>query len=367
MLKPYVRSVGLAALLKYLQLGMFKGTYVASAIGKRRADFDDNELKQYGDYCIGDCEGEYAVFQYLIKQLPKEELEIIDMTLRMYMEPQLELDRDILASVLHDVRTEKQQVMRKLPPEIQRADLMSNNKLAALLEKLGVEVPLKISPTTGKQTWAFAKNDPEWKDMEEEYEFHPIVAPILAARTGVKSTLAETRAERLLHISQKYSKFRIPLRYYAAHTGRYGGMQSINPQNFQRIDPKKKHRLQMRYAITAPKHHVVLAGDLAQIEARITAWIAGCSKLIQAFSEERDVYAEFASLLFGHRVTKANEQERFIGKTCILGLGFGMGFKKLQNSLRKDDIKLSYSEAVHYTSTYRNTYAEIPNLWGLLY
>lgn len=363
MLKPYLRSVGLAAILKYLKLGIDKGTYVASAIGKRLADFSDNELVEYAQYCKDDCEGEYRVFKYLAKQMPREELEIIDLTLRMYLEPQLGLDRSTLEAVLADEQDKKEKLMAKLPADVQRSDLMSNPKFATLLQNLGVDPPMKISPTTDKPTWAFAKNDPEWKDLEEEYEFHPIVAPILAARTGVKSTLQETRAKRLIEIATLYPKFRIPLRYYAAHTGRYGGMQMINCQNFKRIDPKNPSRVQMRYAITAPKHHVVLAGDLSQIEARITAWLAGCNILTKAFAEGRDVYSEFASLLFGRTITKANEKERFIGKTCILGLGFGMGNAKLRGSLRKDDIKLTEAESVSYINTYRNTYSEIPALW----
>lgn len=362
LLKPFLRSVGLAAILKHLDLGVQKGTYVSSAIGKRRLDFSDNELREYGDYCIDDCDGERAVFDYLVKQLPRPELELIDLTLRMYLEPTLELDRDMLEEILCDVREEKQLLMNKLPPEVQRADLMSNPKLAKLLEGLGVDVPMKQSPTTGKQTWAFAKTDPEWKDMEEDYEFHPVVAPILAARSGVKSTLAETRTERLLEIATKYRKFRIPLRYYAAHTGRYGGMQSINCQNFPRIN-QKKGRNQLRHAIRAPKHHVVLAADLAQIEARINAWLSGCQHLLQAFREKRDVYSEFSSLIHGRTITKADELERFIGKTCILGLGYGMGSKKLRNTLRKDDIKITEGESCYYVGTYRTTYAEIPQLW----
>lgn len=240
---------------------------------------------------------------------------------------------------------------------------MSNQKMAALFEYLGVDIPLKISPTTGKQTYAFAKNDPEWKDLCEEYEDHPIVAPILEARVGVKSTIQETRCARLIDIGRSYKKFRVPLKYYAAHTGRYGGFQKINVQNFPRIKPKQKDRKQLRYCIKAPKHHVVLASDLSQIEARKNAWLSGCKHLLESFRQEKDVYSEFSSILHGRTITKSDELERFIGKTCILGLGYGMGWKKLRNTLRKDDIKVGATEAQTYVDVYRGTYQEIKELW----
>src|SRR5690606_24700966 len=119
----------------------------------------------------------------------------------------------------------KEQLLQKLPGNVGKDELMSNVKLVQVLESLGVEVPRKISPATGQPTPALAKNDPQWKDLVEEYEDDPKVSAILAARTGVKSTLIETRALKLAHLANNYPKFRVPLRYYAAHPGRLGGME----------------------------------------------------------------------------------------------------------------------------------------------
>jgi DNA polymerase len=363
LLKPVLRSISLGAILKHLNLGVQKGTYVANMKGRRREGLSARELQEYGRYCMGDTDGEYAAFQHMLPLLPRQELEIIDMTLRMYLDPQLELDGALLQQILEKVQEEKFDLMMRLPPDIQRADLMSNAKLAKMLTELGVEVPMKISPTTNKSTWAFAKTDPQWKDMEEEYADHPLIAPILAARIGTKSTLIETRTERFIDIAASYKKFRVPLKYYAALTGRYGGWQKINCQNLTRIDPKNPDRRQIRYALKAPKHHVVLVHDLKQNEARSNAWLSGCVTLLDIFRAERDAYSEFASKLYHRAITKADEKERFVGKTCILGLGYGMGAKKLRATLRKDDIKLEEHVAYEYVNTYRETYSEIPELW----
>lgn len=362
-LKPMYRSISLASCLKNLDLGIRKGTYVGNMKGRRLESLTQIELQKYGQYCMDDCEGEYQLFKHLMKDFPRSELLIIDMTLRMYLEPQLEADYDTFKAVYDETRAKKKALIDKLPPDIKKSQLMSNPQLAKLLESLEVEVPLKISPTTNQPTYAFAKNDEGWKDLEEEYADDPLIAPILAARTGVKSTIAESRAERLMNIAQQFGWLRIPLRYYAALTGRYGGMEKINAQNFTRIDPKNPSRNQLRYGIKAPPGFSVLAGDLSQIEVRINAWLSGCRALLDVFARGGDPYCEFATKAFRRPITKADTLERFIGKTCILGLGYGMGWKKLRATLRKDGIKITEQQARDFVQVYRTTYAEIPAMW----
>jgi hypothetical protein len=361
-LKPYLKSLSLMSLLSTLNLGIRKGTYVSNMVGRRRESLSSHELASYAHYCLDDVEGTYRMFKFLSVQFPKEEFEVADMVTRMYLEPQLELDSLLLKQILDLEIENKLNMIESLPEGVTKADLMSIDKLAALLIDLDVTPPLKTSPTTGKPTWAFAKTDPAWKDLVEEYGEDPVVGPILAARTGVKSTIIESRAQRLLDISHRYRKFRVPLRYYAAHPGRLGGMEKINAQNLPRVS-KKKDRRQLRYAVKAPRHHVVLAGDLSQIEARMNAWVSGCQHLVNSFAAGGDVYSEFSSILHKRPITRADELERFIGKTCILGLGYGMGGLRLQTTLRKDDLKYSLETCEQWVATYRHTYREIPGLW----
>lgn len=370
-LKPFHRSISLDSCMKHLtHLGFKKGSEVHNMIGRRLETLTREELTRYAHYCCTDCECEYYLFQDLKKRVPREEIEIIDMTHRMYLEPQFELDQSVLSNVLRDTIDHKEKLLAALPNTVGKPALMSNQKLAELLEGLGVEVPIKVSPTTGKPTYAFSKNDPGWKDLEEEYAQDPIVAPILAARIGVKSTIAETRAQRLLDIAERHGRLRVPLRYYAAHTGRYGGMELINCQNLTRVNPKLRladgslNRNQLRFGLKAPPGYMVLASDLSQIEARLNAWLSGCNDLLHVFRTGGDPYAVFASKLFRRMIVKGvDDLERFIGKTCILGLGYGMGWQKLRATLRKDNIKASEQEATTYVTVYRSSYYQIPALW----
>ena len=156
----------------------------------------------------------------------------------------------------------------------------------------------------------------------------------------------------------------MPIRYYAAHTGRYGGSDGINPQNLPRIPEKPVGRGHLRYALRAPPGCRVISADLAQIEARLNAWLAGVEELLNVFRTNGDPYSTFASYLFRKPIIKGrDDKERFLGKTCILGLGYGMGPAKLIATLRKDKIKIDHQEAQFYVSTYRDKYHEIPELW----
>jgi len=209
----------LAALAK--QYGLpDKGTEVQNAMGLRRADFSDEQLAAYGEYCKHDVDLCLSIFNSMIAAgFPKRELQLIDKTLRMFTEPRLDLDLELLEGHLIATQRRKQKLL-DAAGVADKKDLMSNAKFADLLEKLGVDPPMKVSPTTGKLTYAFAKTDPAMKELEEHE--NPHVQTLVAARLGNKSTLEETRTERFMAIAGR-GKLPIPLRYYAAHTGRWGG------------------------------------------------------------------------------------------------------------------------------------------------
>jgi DNA polymerase I-like protein with 3'-5' exonuclease and polymerase domains len=340
----------LAKLAERHGLGV-KGTEAINALGKRRLDFTPKELAAYGDYCINDVELTYKLAMKLLAGFPKEELQLIDLTMRMFTEPVLTLDKAALEAHLGSVQAHKETLMDKL--NYDRAELMSNPKLAELLTSHGVVPPKKISPTTGKKTYAFAKNDEAFKALLDHENDQ--VQAIVAARLGVKSTLEETRTERFIRIAER-GLLPVPLRYYAAHTGRFGGDDKVNLQNLPRKSPLKK-------AIKAPPGYVVIDCDSSQIEARTLAWLAGQWDLVEAFEKGEDVYKIMASSIYGVPVDKVTDSQRFVGKTTILGAGYGMGAKKFQAQLKTFGVTLELGECEHIISVYRETYPYIPKLW----
>lgn len=344
----------LKKLALHYELGV-KGEEVLQAVNLRRRDFTEQQLAEYGAYCRNDVDLTYDLFLTLLPMFQKVELKLIDLTIRMFTEPQLRLDESLLQQHLIDVKLRKQLLLDECGANIE--DLMSNQKFAEVLRGLGVEPPMKISLTTGKEALALAKSDEGFKALAE----HPDerVQTLVAARLGNKTTLEETRTERLIGIAGR-GKIPVPLSYYAAHTGRWGGSDKINFQNFpSRGDNAGK----LKKAILAPEGHVIIDCDSAQIEARVLAWFAQQDDLVEAFRNGEDVYKIMASAIYRKEREEVTPSERFVGKTTILGAGYGMGSAKFQTQLKTFGVSVSTEESARIIATYRETYPSIPTLW----
>jgi len=344
----------LKALAERYNLGQ-KGTEVLNAIGKRRLNFSEADLARYGDYCINDVELTYKLFQRMARKFPKQELRVIDTTLRMFIEPILELDKDLLEEHLRTVQLKKEDLLTACG--VDKDDLMSNLKFAELLKSFGVVPPMKISATTGKSTYAFAKNDEEFKALLEHDDYR--VQAIVAARLGTKSTLEETRTQRFIEIASR-GNLPVPIRYYAAHTGRFGGDDKINLQN---LPSRGANANQLKKAIVAPKGYVIIDADSAQIEARVLAWLAEQNDVVEAFALGKDVYKKMASAIYAIAEEDVNKDQRFVGKTTILGAGYGMGAVKFQAQLKTFGVEVDLEEARRIIDIYRRTNDRISALW----
>ena len=364
MARPYHNlTIGcsLNALTKHYKLGK-KGSEVVQALGKRKKDFTPKELESYANYCINDVELTYKLWKKLSKGFPISEIEVIDTTLRMYTEPTIKIDKDLLSSHLITVKQNKQELLdmlvtKKLGSEDVQKILMSNQKFAKVLEHLGVDPPMKLSVRTGKYTYAFSKTDKQFLELKN----HPnlMVQQIVSARLGVKSTIEETRTENLINVANR-GTLPIMLNYYGAHTGRFSGGDKLNLQNLPRKGVLRK-------SITAPKGKVFIACDSSQIEARVVAYMSGQMDLLEMFKNGEDVYSRFASDIYGRKITKADKLERFVGKTCILGLGYGMGAEKFKNTLALRQgfmsVNIELDEAKRIVNLYRQKNHNIVSFW----
>jgi DNA polymerase I-like protein with 3'-5' exonuclease and polymerase domains len=358
--------------LKFLaeryQIGV-KGEEVIHAKGKRKADFTPEELARYGEYCVNDVELTYKLFECMAHKFPESELDLINLTLRMYIHPVFTVDENLLLERLEDVRAEKSELLSSLKEKLGcnteeevRKKLASNKQFAELLKSFGVEPPVKESPTTGKPTFALAKNDEGFLALTEHED--PFIQQLCAVRLGTKSTIEESRIERFIDIGKRNQRrLPIPLKYYGAHTGRWAGQDKVNFQNLPSRDKKKKT---LKNAIVPYPGHFVINSDSSQIEARILAWLAGQTDVVDAFAQGRDVYSEFATKVYGRPISKENPIERFVGKTCILGLGYGTGAAKLQHTLKTQPpgAIVDDDEAKRIVDLYRSENDKIIDLWA---
>lgn len=353
-------SMSLAVLSNHFGLGQ-KGGEVNDAKGIHRDDFSPEQLAQYGAYCCNDVELTYRLYKELNANFPVKEKKIIDLTIRMFSDPVLELDVPRLETHLQEVRDRKQQLFTEanITPDV----LNSNKKFAALLESFGVAPPMKISSTTGQPTYAFAKSDEDFLALQEHDDER--VQALVAARLGARSTLEETRTERFIGIAGRTPThvLPIPLKYYAAHTGRWGGSDSVNLQN---LPSRGTQGNKLKRCIVAPKGHVIIDCDSAQIEARVLAWLAGEDMLLYKFANREDVYKFMASLIYGKQESDITPEERFIGKTTVLGAGYGMGAVKFQRQLQMMGKLVDLDTCKYIIKQYRNNNRMISMWWNNL-
>lgn len=366
-LHPNLRSHSLAKLADHFHLPA-KGGAIANVKGWTRAmiEADKKMFESFKDYARNDANLCRLLFQNeLYPAFPPSEIPIMDTVLRMAVVPRFNVDTDALRVELQNVIAKKAMLLAATGME-SRDQLMSNEKFAEVLRSLGVEPPKKVSPVTGKETYAFAKNDPAFAELAEHDD--PRVQTLVAARLGAKSTLEETRLERLIKIGEcdwgGAPRMPMPLKYSGAHTHRFSGDWKINVQNFPRGSA-------LRRALIAPPGHKVVAVDASQIEARLLAALAGEDALVSQFAQKRDVYSEFASEVFGYPVSKRSHPvERFIGKTAVLGLGYGLGAVKFHTTVNMQarlqlgrEIDFDLEMAQRTVNTYRRKFYRITDYW----
>ena len=340
-------SCSLAKLGEYFALPMAKGHEVVNAKGKRLEDFTPGELAAYGSYCRNDTEMCYLLAQILMPQTLTSELQLQDWTIRAYVEPRIMLDRQVLDQELAAYHARKNTMLHAcgiLDVQVLRSD----DALARILDSMGVSVPTKLSPKqknpdgTPKRVWAFSKQDIEFMDLLED-EDERVVA-VVEARLGTKSSIVQSRLERLVGISNR-GPMPAPMVYAGATpTRRWSGDDNINIQNFPRNklarDAENKPMLDpvtgeaviipspLRRALTAPAGYRMAAADLSQIELRVNAWHSGQHDVLELLRAGGDVYSDQATALYGYEVTKKtgktiHQVERFVGKTtelqCLAG------------------------------------------------
>jgi DNA polymerase len=367
---PKTGSQSLDAIGQHLKLRA-KGTAVHKMLGRHRDDLAPAELQEYGEYCSIDTEIACGIADELNRVLPIEEQELIDLTLKKYLRPRLRLDGAKLVERIHALDAERKEMLDRIFKEYKVSEdkLRSRSKFAAVLESYGVNPPTKLNPK-GQVTYAFAKNDPGFKELL----IHPNISvrELCHAKLTMSSSLEQARLRRLLDLHNTMGGFLpVPMVYYGAHTGRFSGDEKINLQNLPRVEwdkvTKKLKKGHLRFALTAQTGYSVIAADFSNIEARLVATIAGQDDLVEKFRKGEDIYSWFATLIYGYPVNKKDHPvERFVGKTCILGLGYGMGWKKFLAKMLEEGIQMDEREAKRIVYLYRDTFPKIKQVWGVL-
>jgi DNA polymerase I-like protein with 3'-5' exonuclease and polymerase domains len=355
-----LHSNGIGASLDELATFYKLGNKLPNVLNETKGVYDlpPELMDKLGQYCAVDVELCYKLFHKMIDRFGQDELDLIDMTVRMFTEPVLHVDQPRVEKELEREIEHKAKLIEIA--ETPKTTLSSNLKFADALRGEDIVPPTKISPTTGKTTYAFAKNDLGFQTLRQHQNER--VRNLIEARLAVKSTIGETRAKRFLTESDAGS-LPVYLSYYGAHTGRWSGGNKLNMQNLKRGG-------ELRKSVLAPPGHVLVVVDSAQIEARMLAWFADDGALLQLFREGKDVYKYMASDIYGVPVADITKAQRFVGKVAVLGLGYNMGWLKFQWTLATGamgpPVIMTDWECQEVVSKYRNARWRIQQTWGEL-
>lgn len=419
-------------------------------------------------YCLNDIEQTFNAFMQLYQYTPSEEFDVLDLTLRMFIEPGFQLDAPTIERYLAHLNREraatitaiheaedmqtivreaayeaeawarkhsdnpkdfvneairtwkhhagiKKRVSRKKDTDAIKAimawqdehfdefpkyftlvawrimfedqvtdETITDKVLSGadafalyLNYRYGIRVKRKHSPTPKNKnntSWALAKDDLEFLDLQRQYPEH---RELFKAKLIVSSTQEASRAKRLLTHNEKLGGWlAAPLKYCGALTKRWSGTNGVNFQNFGRNSP-------IRRALMAPRGYQVGVVDLSNIESRVLAWFAKCAVLNEAYQQGRDIYSEFATIIYDRlidrKMTALDENgkehhphylEGLVGKVCILGLGYGMGWRTLQTTFAKgamgaEPLFFDDEFCQRTVNTYRSAYPEIPDAWAM--
>ena len=371
---PHEKSHSLKSQADRAGLGA-KGDEVLNALGKRYKDFTPEQLAKYGEYCINDVVLTRQLFnKYMAMGFPKAELKLIDLTTRMFVQPRLALDKPGLEVHLQAVRDKQQELISEVrdfllesgDPDVAQIIfsnegtsgitklLGSAERFATLLRNLDVEPPMKTSPATGKLTYAFAKTDEGLQALQDHADMR--VQALVAARLGTKSTLEETRTEKLIEVANR-GTVPVMLRYYGALTGRWTAEGGLQFHNLPRKSPIKG-------CIHAPEGYVICGADLSGIELRLGLWLAEQEDKLDLIRNGQDLYKDFAAYVYRCGYDDVTKTQRQVGKVSQLSLIYGTGSARLREALRTmGGVTLPAEEVKPLVDMYRSTMTNVVNAW----
>lgn len=321
--------------------------------GRRWADIDPALRQELGAGCLHDIELTWDIFQRLAVGFPQEEYQVIDMTVRMFTEPKLVGDVDTFAKVWTYEAERKKSLLDSLA--LAPGDLQSADRFAELLRAEGIEPEQKQGKN--ELIFAFAKTDQFMVDLLEHDDER--IRTLAECRLGIKSTLDQTRAERLGFMATR-GPMCLYLSYCAAHTTRWGGGDKINPQNFKRGS-------NLRKGLKAPPGHKIVKADKSQIECRILNHVAEQWDVIERFSRHEDPYTGIASKFYGREITKADPAERGVGKQLELSCGYGAGGSTIVRTAKRGTygppVQLTETQGLEARDLYRATHPNVVDYW----
>lgn len=403
-----IQNESLKAMAKFFECGeKVEGTVISDG-RKWPEDFTPDERTAFIQYCRNDTEQCFLSFKAMLPFVTADALLFSSITAKMACNPVLRLDDDMLTAYLNELSDKvtkarndiNRMFMFKSDEDFLKA-IRSSASFVKMLELLGRKPPMKYSvaksetkrkklEAEGKTnlseedyavyTPALAKSDLDFVAMASDADER--VALLVRTRLENNSSIQRSRAETFHALAKSGRAMPVMLNAFKAHTSRYtagnseGSSDKLNLQNLSKRDPSQ---LTLRKAVQAPEGMALVACDSSQIEARILAYVANETELVDAFRRGADPYADLAEKIFQipsekiHKGAKSGDKKlkayRNVGKTGILSAGYGVGWRKYADTLLRQGVRLSsdidqhYEMAHHAHNVYRASNPNIVAFW----
>ena len=352
-----IQNESLKSMVKFFQCGeKVEGTVISDG-RKWPEDFTPDERTAFIQYCRNDTEQCFLSFKAMLPFVTADALLFSSITAKMACNPVLRLDDDMLTAYLNELSdkvTKARNDINKMFVFKSDEDFLkairSSASFVKMLELLGRKPPMKYSvaksetkrkklEAEGKTnlseedyavyTPALAKSDLDFVAMASDADER--VALLVRTRLENNSSIQRSRAETFHALAKSGRPMPVMLNAFKAHTSRYtagnseGSSDKLNLQNLSKRDPSQ---LTLRKAVQAPEGMALVACDSSQIEARILAYVANETELVDAFRRGADPYADLAEKIFQipsekiHKGAKSGDKKlkayRNVGKTGIL-------------------------------------------------
>lgn len=345
-------------------------------------DFNLDRLKTY---CAGDTEAQYGVYVSTMGLGPSERHTwVLDQRIN---QRGIKIDKEFVGAcidVLDQVRVPMTERFRELtglrPTQREKVLNWVNDQGVPLGDMKKATLDAILDP------------DDEFgiEDFAEPLPYH--VHEVLTLRRSLASS-SVSKLRRMLECASDFDgRVRYSTQYHGARTGRDAG-RLIQIQNYPRGEIGTRQGLtadmladailtrnldtirelwgpdifsavisSLRSCIVPEKGKILIAGDLAQVEAKNLLSMAGQHDKAEMLHSGQDAYAEMAALIYRKPINKTdNPLERQVGKNCVMGNGYGLGPVGFRARFcPKDSIELAKLAVM----TYRREFApNVPKFW----
>jgi DNA polymerase bacteriophage-type len=365
---------------------------------------DPEKWAEFCEYCKQDVRAERAVWYAAVDfncPMPQSEIQAWLLDQRMN-DAGVWIDRPFVENAKHYAEVEAAGIVEEMKSVTGCENPNSPKQLKDWMASQGASMPSMDKAHVA-----------EWLKEQKRFNLSPAVVKLLELKQKLGGSAYKKLESILLRVGPD-GRLRNQFMYHGAHTGRWSGrgvqLQNlfkaiktvstvldpvtvsirngnldihkivtefnvkIDEWNFLNPDKEPKKHLKLftmmeavagtiRSSFAATPGNKLSVGDLAQIESRVLAGLAGCQTMIDAYASGLDLYKDIMSFLLEKPYDQITSAERANGKVIILGCGFGMGWEKFIDYAATFGVTLDEATAKRYVNAFRDKYTEIPSFW----